>query len=153
MKFYLAARYSRRQEMRALALILAHEGHLVTSRWINGSHEMDGQTNDLVLSRYAIEDLADVNCADALVLFTEFPEAEGRKRGGRFVEFGYAAGRNKMIVIVGPTENVFCHLPGVLRFDHVDLFVLWARENRNEIPAMAAVLTDSEAAAVEMVGQ
>lgn len=51
-------------------------------------------------------DLDDVNRADALVLYTE-PYGTPVPGGGRHVEFGYAFGRGKHMVIVGPHENIF----------------------------------------------
>ena len=40
MKVYLAARYGRHPEMRKVRGDLEALGHSVTSRWINGTHEM-----------------------------------------------------------------------------------------------------------------
>ena len=56
--------------------------------------------------RFASEDLEDIRRADVVICFTEEPRSNN-SRGGRHVEFGYALGLGKTIVIVGPRENVF----------------------------------------------
>ena len=107
MKLYLAARYDRLAEMAALAEAIEDLGHEVTSRWIEGHGQPDGDS--------ALYDLTDVVVADALVLFTEEPTAHVpfAARGGRHVEFGYALRAGKRMFIVGPRENIFHELPEV----------------------------------------
>lgn len=53
----------------------------------------------------------------ALIAFTERPRANLASRGGRHVELGMAIALSKTIVIVGPRENVFCTLPGIVHHD------------------------------------
>lgn len=76
--------------------------------------------------RWAVEDIEDIDAADALIAFTEAPgDTPGRSRGGRHVEFGYAIGKGKPVCIVGIRENVFCHLPQVMHFDTFNQFITW----------------------------
>lgn len=130
MKIYLAARYSRREELCGYRAELEALGHTVTARWLNGSHQISdngtpigddgeslvefGQTERAAQLRqhFAEEDLADVIRADLLVAFTEPPRSSA-SRGGRYVEMGVAIGHGIPVVIVGPRENVFCWLPGI----------------------------------------
>lgn len=139
MKVYLAARYSRREELVGYRNDLNQLGSIipglylrVTSRWLNGSHEAhklgpngmrviprSGYTNTQA-RRFAREDLADIDEADVVVVFTEEHVPRGNVgRGGRHVEFGYALAKGKKIIVVGPIENVFyslineSDLPGV----------------------------------------
>lgn len=133
MKVYLAARYSRRLERCGYRVQLAALGIEVTSRWLNGSHQVDNQGIPLtedgrrrfkvsdpsagpLRTRFAGEDLADVLSADLLAAFTEAPRATN-SRGGRHVELGIALGAGKQVAVIGPRENVFCWLPQV---DHHD---------------------------------
>jgi hypothetical protein len=107
-KFYLASRYGRRDELRGYAALLTHQGHEVTSRWLTGEHE----SNELMASdeekrRWATEDLCDLLAADWFVFFSESGIQAGSARGGRNVEFGYALGAAKNIVVVGEPENIF----------------------------------------------
>lgn len=115
---YLASRYSRRVEMLGYADALDREGYRVTSRWILGNHqaENDQLQAGAAAEQFAREDLADLEAAQIVLAFTEEPRATS-SRGGRHVEFGYALGQGKLIIIVGPRENVFCCLAEVQRVD------------------------------------
>jgi nucleoside 2-deoxyribosyltransferase len=112
MKIYLAAKYSRREEMQRYANQLAARGHQVTSRWIHGDHEGDGYMARA--ARFAQEDLDDLAEADCLIQFVESARAE--TRGGNHVEFGYALATGKLLVVVGVRGNVFHCLPQVNHF-------------------------------------
>jgi hypothetical protein len=103
LRVYLAARYSRRTEMQTIGETLTRHGVDVTSRWITGCHE------GLPEATCAEDDLADIDRAQGILLFTETP-AVGYMSGGRMVGLGYAIGKRKWVWIVGPRENVFCHL-------------------------------------------
>jgi hypothetical protein len=128
-RVYLAARYSRRLELCGYRAALAQHGITVTSRWLNGCHQLDNHGGpitddgerrfqagdpavDHLRQHFATEDVADVLAADTLVAFTEQPRAAAT-RGGRHVELGIALAARKQVVIVGPRENVFCWLPHV----------------------------------------
>jgi len=146
-KYYLAARYSRREELLRYARQLEELGHEVTSRWIRGDHEMpeigDADSTDEAFNAitdaqraeigrsFALDDLDDLMNAECLIAFTETPgKAKGRGRGGRHVELGFALALHSLrlgdyerglwmrrIVIVGPRENVFCCLDGIDHFE------------------------------------
>lgn len=103
MRVYLAARYSRRDEMEEIAAQLAGRGAGVTSRWIRGEHE------GLPAELCAADDVADIAVADAVIAFTE-PEGSPYSRGGRHVEAGIALGLRKPLLVVGPPENIFYSL-------------------------------------------
>lgn len=130
-KVYLAARYSRRDELKEYARALAKikygdeiaeplvsmEGTVtyeVTSSWLHGIHS---SINPNEHEPYAREDLADLLRSDIVISFTEAPGVEGRQRGGRHVEFGVALATGKLCIVVGPRENVFHWLGGVYVFD------------------------------------
>lgn len=125
--FYLAARYSRREELNQYADQLVALGHQVTSRWLAGNH----QISDAGLSeegskeereRFAQEDWADVMAADTVIAFTEPPRSTA-SRGGRHVEFGIAIGAHKGLAVVGPRENVFHCLGFVPQWDTFDQYM------------------------------
>ena len=103
--------------MQAVAAILRAKGIQVTSSWLN-EHWDAGTTMDQIppkeLSEFAAQDLADIVSADTLILFSMDPMIPG-VRGGRHVEFGYALGRGKRIIVVGVKENIFHYL---LRVKH-----------------------------------
>lgn len=121
MRIYLAARYSRREELCSYRDTLEKEGHIVTSRWLNGNHQIDDAGLSLEAKqeerqRFATEDFADVMMAEMVVAFTEIPRSSN-SRGGRHVEFGIALGAMRRVAIVGPRENVFCCLEDVKVYD------------------------------------
>lgn len=114
---YLAARYSRREELCRYRADLADRGVKVPARWLNGNHQIDDQglsaeAGREARERFATEDLDDVLTADLLIAFTE-PPRSSNSRGGRHVEFGVAIGRGMPVIVVGERENVFHCLPDV----------------------------------------
>lgn len=133
MQIYLAARYSRRLELCDYKVALEDDGHVITSTWLNGSHQIDdhgtpiGDAGEALVEsgddasaealrrRFAIEDLADVRRSDFIVAFTEKPRSE-HSRGGRHVELGAAIAWGMPIVIIGPRENLFCWLPQIQHY-------------------------------------
>lgn len=109
MKAYLAARYSRIDELNTYREHLRMMGVEVTSRWLDGEHraaDEDLTANVDLAHRFAADDLQDIRAADVLVAFTEEPRS-GASRGGRHVELGWALASNKKILVCGPRENVF----------------------------------------------
>jgi nucleoside 2-deoxyribosyltransferase len=121
MKIYLASRYSRYPEMQAYAAQLGRMGHEVTSRWINGDHQIDDaglslQAKAAERIRFAQEDQADLVAADCVISFTEQPRSTN-SRGGRHVEHGMAIALRKRVLVVGHRENVFHCLPEVEFFE------------------------------------
>jgi hypothetical protein len=133
--FYLAGRYSRREELCRYRADLIMSGHAVTARWLDGSHQLDnvgtpiGDRGEALVeafspeaqalaAKFAFDDYDDVMAAEELIAFTETPGGgNGRNRGGRHVELGIALARQIPITIVGPRENVFCWLPFVAHYD------------------------------------
>ena len=135
---YLAARYSRAEELCGYAKVLRESGYEVTSRWLDGSSqiskeakEVEASTDSIPLSGrlFAEIDYTDLLRSDTLIAFTEKPGA-GPGRGGRHVEFGLAVAWGHRIMIVGPRENVFHTLPEVEQFWTWDAEVIQALGER-----------------------
>jgi hypothetical protein len=105
-RIYLTARFSRQEEMRKHRETLQANGHEVTSQWLD---EVLGSVSE---AEAALIDLDDIDGSDFLLAFSETSDV-GYYTGGRHVEFGYALGRSIDIVVVGPRENVFFHMPEV----------------------------------------
>jgi nucleoside 2-deoxyribosyltransferase len=124
MNVYLASRYSRHEELQSYRDELEKIGFTVTSRWINGDHQINDQglSDEAKASerlRFAMEDWEDLRAADICISFTEIPRSSN-SRGGRHVEFGAALAYGKTCIVVGPRENVFHCLP------HIVWFAAWA---------------------------
>lgn len=115
MRIYLAAQFARRAELCEYRKQLIALGHDVQARWLDetGSEAM---TED-AQREWALRDIDDCTAADCLIAFTEEPGC-GPSRGGRHVELGLAIAMMKKILIIGPKENIFCHLPNVLQIDY-----------------------------------
>ncbi len=112
MKVYLAARYSRRDELREYRKTLEEAGIEITSRWLDEKEPLDsqmGQHSDAFYVETATIDIKDIDRAEVVLFFAEDPLV-GWPRGGRHVEFGYALGTRKSIAVIGPKENVFHYL-------------------------------------------
>jgi hypothetical protein len=136
-KIYLASRYSRAHQMRFVRGDLQDAGHTVTSRWINGDHQItDAGLSDEAKAeermRFAQEDWEDLCAAECVISFTEEPR-KTTTRGGRHVEFGGALMAGKRVIVVGWRENVFHCLP------QVEFFAGWgeALAALGEVPSNA----------------
>lgn len=106
MKFYLAASAVAQQEMRLYRKELEKRGHKVTSRWLDTdlmTKEQIAIASEFVVGNHGETDLADIRIADALLMFTHWQSTTG----GQHVEFGYALGLGKPIVLIGDYFNVF----------------------------------------------
>lgn len=92
----------------------------ITSHWMRPDYRWNGVPDESMsaedLAGCAAEDFADIDAADMFVCFTEKPDV-GHTSGGRHVEFGYALARGKRVILIGPVENIFYHLPQVTRFE------------------------------------
>lgn len=110
--YYLAGRFSRKDDLAGKAAAIVRHGGRVNARWLTGAHDA---TSEQVLThedlrRFAREDIDDVVDSNTFILFTETPDV-GYMSGGRMVEFGIAL--NDICfqtVIVGPYENIFTRL-------------------------------------------
>jgi hypothetical protein len=110
-------------ELNLYKLELEARGHTVTSRWLNGNHQVDdkglsAEADPKDRERFAVEDLEDILKADCLIHFTEQPRTP--TRGGRHVEMGIALGLGIKTIVIGPREHVFCCLPKVLVYPTFD---------------------------------
>lgn len=116
-KFYLAAKFARKEEMEKLANELSSfKDWECTARWVYGGE--DG----LTLEDISDLDLCDVERSDVLILFTEKYGSEN-SGGGRFVEFGYALAKGLRCYVIGDYEMVFCHDPRVKVFPDWETFL------------------------------
>src|SRR5277367_3461579 len=115
MRIYLASRFSRQREMRAIRDRIVAMGHEVNSRWLEEEYESSGHGSSQAPpehhEKWAKYNYQDVLLCDTMVNFTEPPNSCGR--GGRHVELGLALAWGKRLIVVGHRENVFHNLPQV----------------------------------------
>lgn len=114
MKVYLAAPYAARDLVREYADDLLAVGLVITSSWLSEEHDITpgttGAATDLdaaTVAQHVADDLAGVEVADLLVIFTEASVGVERSSGGRHVETGYALALGKRVLLVGEPENIF----------------------------------------------
>ncbi len=129
-RIYLAARYSRREEMAGYAAQLEALGYTITSRWHQGNKTplagIDTDEPRRLAGRFAQEDADDVVVAGRLIAFTSTPMASevpgasvmatAQENGGTHVEYGIAYILRKELWVVGPREHVFHCLNSVRVF-------------------------------------
>jgi hypothetical protein len=120
-KVYLAAAFSRQQEIREVAERLTKAGISVTSRWLDNTIS----TNKSITGKQedAFMDIRDLRDADILVRFTDdlsdpmIPSRLGS--AARMFEFGMAWERGMPVIVVGGKQNVFDFLPNVIHVHNV----------------------------------
>lgn len=115
-RVYLAARFERQAEARALADELCAQGYSVTSSWLGADGLAMGDARKSEV--WAARDLFDVRQADAYVLLSDAELG----RGGKDFEGGYAYALGKRVVVVGPPAHVFHFLPDVFRVRDLPTF-------------------------------
>jgi nucleoside 2-deoxyribosyltransferase len=114
MKIYLAARFSRRDELIQRKEALESFGFVVTSRWLTDHYAEWVSIDPTTVApeergRWAMGDLSDIEECQCLIHFTGNAEI-GYSTGGRHTEMGYALALGKQIIVCGPRENIFCDL-------------------------------------------
>lgn len=138
MRVYLAAAWSRRDEMREIATDLRSLGVEITSRWLIEAHAPPGG-EERHMRENACIDLEDVRQSDCIVRFTDTLDTvspiarhfvgDGHASwyvphkylsGARMVEMGYALALGKAVVVVGGKQNVFDRLPQVIHLKDVE---------------------------------
>ena len=125
MNAYLAARYSRKKEIKSLIPVLLANNIAVTSSWL---HEEASETAHLdeftpTFCRHTAKiDLDDIDNSDTFVFFSEDPNI-GTPRGGRHVEFGYALSQGKRMIVIGGEENIFHYLPQIIHYTSLGNFL------------------------------
>lgn len=128
MDVYLAAQYSRLEEMRDYATRLNNIKHWVTSSWLSDNRSIITKPVDYNMRNFAYEDINNINRADLVVVFAEDPNNQiDGDRGDRHFELGYALGAGKLTAIIGPRENKFYHLTKVIYFRTFNNFYEWIR--------------------------
>lgn len=124
MRIYLAAAFSRREEMKIYREELNQLGMNVQSRWLDEKMPF-GCDREKYLRETAFIDVADVKNCDLLVRFTdnfsEYSDGKIPARLGscaRMFEFGLAWGAGIPIIVVGGLQNVFDRLPNVIHINN-----------------------------------
>jgi hypothetical protein len=123
MNCYLAAAWSRREEIQEVAFDLRAGGIGVTANWLeDGNHP--SVTTEKSLREDAIRDVADIKECDAFVRFTD--DISGQfvpshiASGARMFEMGLAWSLGKPIYVVGGKQQIFDRLPNIIHVRDVE---------------------------------
>lgn len=111
-RVYVAAPWSWQARTRRKAVELREMGYDCSPAWLEEDDaSIENQTAGWERHR-ALVDIHQIGMANILIAFTCGP-GKGPARGGRHVELGLALAWGKRVIVVGPRENIFCHLPEV----------------------------------------
>jgi nucleoside 2-deoxyribosyltransferase len=119
MRVYLAAHYSRKDEIKAAAKELQEIGIKVMSTWFNERKTPNTSlttVSDTFRRTTAKRDVGEIRCSDYFVLFSLHPDTPFT-RGGHVFENGYAVACGLRTLVVGPKQHIFHYLRGVKRVD------------------------------------
>ena len=110
LRVYIAGAWVDMPRLREMRDEMTKLGFIVTSRWMDQvGRDYSATVPEFV--KEANKDLEDIDKADFLIVDTF-----GETRGGREWESGYAHGRGKRLLRVGPIRNPF-HTKAALAFD------------------------------------
>lgn len=126
-KAYIAAGYSRKEEVAAIAKELESVGVTITSNWHKERPAPQTGLNDNTesfLRRTARKDIQELTAANYFVMLTVDPD-KPFKRGGSCVENGFAIARGLPTMIIGPRQHIFHYLPGIKKVDTVEQAKKW----------------------------
>jgi len=119
MIFYFAAKYRWRLVIKQISTkVEAQSSHTVVGRWLTGAHDGSSIADQ---TRWAREDLEDIDRADCLVIF-HLPVDEPEASAGRHIEHGYAIAKGKQIIIVGKSTSVFQYVSNTINYPSLDEF-------------------------------
>jgi len=126
LKYYLAASWSRREEMVKIAERLASHGVEICSDWIFGK-PAPMVAKEKFLEHWAMQDLEQVRGASAIIRFTDdltpIRVPSHLATGARFFEMGVAYQMGKPVYVVGGNQCIFDRLPNVTHLKNVNALV------------------------------
>ena len=131
-KIYLAAHYSRKEEVKKAAKDLFDAGVEVVSTWFRERADPNTSMKDVsetFCRTTAARDKEELDKATHFVLFTVDPDFKF-SRGGHCWESGYADAKGLVRVVVGPRQHIFHYLPGTKRFDTWDEALSWLTKEK-----------------------
>ena len=128
MKVYLAAAWSRKNEIKKIADELIELGIDIQARWLNEPNGGKHASSAFLQSRAEI-DLDDVDACDVLVRFSDDLSAptvsSHLATGSRMFEMGLAYHNGATIIVVGGHQCVFDYLEDIVHLPDVDALKMY----------------------------
>lgn len=129
MRCYLAASWSRRDEILQASRELNAIDVMAWCHWLHDEDEMPTHGQEKFLRENALCDVNDVSDCDVFVRFSDDLTSalvpSHLATGGRMFEMGLAYALGKPIYVVGGKQNIFDRLPNII---HVKDFAHLKRE-------------------------
>src|SRR5208282_3046625 len=137
MKCYLAARFDRKEEMKALSILIVKLGIKVTSRWLDeASMPESKRAQNRFLTDTAQMDAEDVRAADTLIRFsddlTPLTVPSRWCTASRMEETGMAHAWGKHIIIVGGQQSLFDRFSSRVQLKDTDALLEYLKKKQGE---------------------
>ncbi len=125
MKFYIAASFDLKEEVKQLYALLESHGHEITKDWTDhiGTAPEEREEKRQLVERYAVEDIDGVRAADVFVILSAGPVGTGR-----YIELGAAIQSHlekgiPQIYVVGndTAHSLFYYHPSVKQRDTIEV--------------------------------
>ena|SRR3990167_11325801 len=103
MKIYVSGSFVSQKRLRKMADELWHQGHTVVGTWLQETAKPIDMPQKIFYKQLGIKDLTEVKEADCLIMDTIDPSSTG----GRYCEWGFSFGQQKLRYVVGDVKGVF----------------------------------------------
>jgi hypothetical protein len=135
MKVYLAAAFHRKDEMKAISLLLKELGVIVTSRWLDEEPLPAGKAAQARFLRNTAQmDADDVKAADTLIRFSDDLSTSTVPSSwctaSRMEETGMATAWGKQIIIVGGKQSLFDRFPQRVHVSDAKALLKYIKEGK-----------------------
>lgn len=144
MKIYVSGSFVSQRRLRKMADELWHLGHTVVGTWLQETAKPVDMPQKTFYKQLGIKDLTEVKEADCIIMDLLDPSSTG----GRYCEWGYSFGQQKLRYAVGEVKGVFDVLADEIFATWDDLF-LFFKKNHSVKPYVVTTLTGQEVKQVE----
>ena len=136
MKIYVSGSFVSQKRLRRMADELWHLGHQVVGTWLHETAKPTDMPQKTFYKQLGIKDLTEVKEADCIIMDLLDPSSTG----GRYCEWGYSFGQQKLRYTVGDVKGVFDVLADQEFKTWDDLFIYF-QSNHKILPYKVTTLT------------
>lgn len=127
MKFYIAGRNSKRNEIKRMQNALINEGHQITVDWTDDKFIRPYSEHKELSEKYAKLSVDGVKQCDVFLIISD------EAGMGMYVELGVAIALKKKVIVLGDKNSMFYFYPGIIVKDNFEEmlkglwseFILW----------------------------
>ena len=139
LKIYVSGSFVSQQRLRHMADHLWHLGHQVVGTWLQETAKPADMPQDIFYKQLGIKDLTEVKEADCIIMDILDPSSTG----GRYCEWGFSFGQQKLRYVVGNVKGVFDVLADRIFKSWEELFTYF-KEHHIVVPRVVTTLTGEE---------